>query len=92
MIQQELKYRIVKSDATKIFILCMSMFLFVLLIKVYFQLNDFKPAWFAESYYPFFGISDSVSKTMQHGWVLLTHFLVEDDLLFLLTNYERKLV
>jgi membrane associated rhomboid family serine protease len=86
MIQQELKYRIVKSDATKIFILCMSMFLFVLLIKVYFQLNDFKPAWFAESYYPFFGISDSVSKTMQHGWVLLTHFLVEDDLLFLLTN------
>jgi membrane associated rhomboid family serine protease len=86
MISQDLKYKLIKSDVSKIFFIAISLFLFVLVIKVYFQLNDYKPAWFASTFYPYFGISNSVTASLQHFWVLLIHYFVEDDLRNLLTN------
>jgi membrane associated rhomboid family serine protease len=86
MISQDLKYKLIKSDVSKIFFIAISLFLFVLVIKVYFQLNDYKPAWFASTFYPYFGISNSVASSLQHFWVLLVHYFVEDDLRNLLSN------
>jgi membrane associated rhomboid family serine protease len=86
MISQDLKNKLIRSDVSKIFFIAISLFLFVLVIKVYFQLNDYKPAWFASTFYPYFGISNSVPASLQHFWVLLIHYFVEDDLRNLLTN------
>jgi membrane associated rhomboid family serine protease len=86
MISQDLKNKLIHSDVSKIFFISISLFLFALVMKVYFQLNDFKPAWFAATFYPYFGISNSVVTSLQHAWVLLVHFFVEDDLRNLLSS------
>ena len=86
MISQDLKSKLVNSDVSKIFFIAISLFLFALVMKVYFQLNDFKPAWFAATFFPYFGISNSVVTSLQHIWVVFIHFFVEDDLRNLISS------
>jgi membrane associated rhomboid family serine protease len=86
MISQELKYKLVKSDVSKIFFIAISLFLFVLVIKIYFQLNGNKNDWFEHTFYPYIGISNSVSNSMQHIWVLFIHFFVEQDIKDVISN------
>jgi membrane associated rhomboid family serine protease len=86
MISQDLKSKLVNSDVSKIFFISISLFLFALVMKVYFQLNDFKPEWFAATFYPYFGISNSVVTSLQHIWVVFLHYFVEDDLRNLISS------
>jgi membrane associated rhomboid family serine protease len=86
MISQRLKNKLVHSDVSKIFFITVSLFLFVLVVKIYFLLNDYKQDWFAQTFYPFFGIKNNTQEALQHAWVFLSHFWIEGDFRDLLSN------
>jgi membrane associated rhomboid family serine protease len=86
MNQQELRYRLFKSSVAKIFFMAISFYSFVMIIKIYFLLNDYKAAWFVDAFYPYLTVNNGVLPTLKHVWVLLTHFFFEDNFFALLGN------
>ncbi len=82
----DIRYRFFKSDVSKIFFITVGIFVFTLMIKVYFQLNDYKADWFASTFYPYFSLNSTVAGSLRHLWVLVVHFCFEENIGVLFSN------
>jgi membrane associated rhomboid family serine protease len=83
---RDLKYRLLLSDVSKLIFMSICIYLFILVLRVFFQLNGTRPEEFTNLFIPYFAMHTSALATLKHAWVLLTHFLSEWNLMDLFTN------
>ncbi len=83
---KDLKYRLLVSNVTSVVFISISAYLFILIIRLYFQLNGTKIPEFENGLVPNFALHNNGSGTLTHAWVVLTHFITEMDIMSLISN------
>jgi membrane associated rhomboid family serine protease len=83
----ELRYKIVNSDIMRIFTITISLFTFISVVKLYYQLNGEGDTWFYSYIMPYFAIGPNTTHPITKPWTILSHFFIETGLMAMISNF-----